>query len=89
MSARILKKVQPPIVQPTIMPRLGWAVVVGGGCERRVGGCVGSWVVVAVVPASLELDLRGPQLLCRVRVKAEDVQPCCVMTVSLYWIRYW
>lgn len=76
----MLKKVQPPMVQPTMMPRLGWAVVVRGVWERSEGACIGSWagvvVVVVVVAASVVLDLRGPQLLCRVRVKAEDVQPC-------------
>lgn len=80
----MLKKVQPPIIQPTIMPRLGWAAVLGGASWENVGVGVGFLVMVMVAGASSEVDFIGPQLLCTVRMKAEDVQPCCVMIVSLY-----
>jgi hypothetical protein len=83
-SARILTTVQPPIVAPTMRPRLGFFVGEDGGARVGVGVLDGEATTVTVRYSSPG-TLLAPQLRAAVRVKAVSAQPCWVMEVLEYW----
>ena len=84
--AKILRMVHPPIVPPTMAPRLGFAGSVEG-VSVGVGVLDGvtRTVVVRYNSAGTELT---PHDLAADAVKPLFVHPCCVMLVLLYWMMY-
>lgn len=77
----MLRKMQPPIVPPTMVPIGGLLGTEVDSASVEVGVVAGGAVTVTVFCPASTLELLTPQLRCAVAVNWLAAQPCCVIVV--------